>query len=557
MFFTAILKNKPRYILHEAAMPAPTKQYSLPFTVQSENRKEPFSIDAEAAAIYSLAELERKSGGIIKQNEEKLAYITKIGYPLWLFPRDETTYVFDGLNKSSYNWQYFEAAQTKFLSEDFEASFKFRETYMAFLLDYQNRLAQALTRKELACNGLIANTDFLKELDTYRKETQTQENSSVALVSPALDEAKANFVVNQIETLQAQFKEQTEKLKQLSLLIIKTTSHYTTALQFESDAVKDEAQAKIKAQEELINPKIVSLKKEYNTKIDNLEKSIENEKIPLEKQKAKIGKNIEALEDKSGQYRKHVRIQANKGNSYSEESWKKKLKSAQKELSELEEQKKSTEKQLKRLVEVKIKETIRLKEELEAKVKLESQPIVDLEASRDVKMQVFRQEIDKLEKQTKPVLEELNRLVKQRENITSKTEPLGVKVDPKTKTTTLLYVPFYVACYQGVSSKRYFTVSPSLAGSLGFSAKLKSALGRAKIKDLLVPRFKAVSGLADKIRLSLDSDSGFEAEIEELSQKNSILKNSAGHLDVKKGLASLRDEGWLSAAEYQSFSEKI
>ena len=100
-------------------------------------------------------------------------------------------------------------------------------------------------------------------------------------------------------------------------------------------------------------------------------------------------------------------------------------------------------------------------------------------------------------------------------------------------------------------------VPPSLAGSLGFSSKLKSALGRAKIKDLLVPRFKAISGLADKVRASLDDDSAFEAKIEELSLKADILKMNSGRVDVKKGLASLRDEGWLSEAEYKSFTEKI
>ena len=408
-----------------------TKQLVLSFAAQSENRKEPFSSDAEAAAIYALAELERKSGGIINQNEEKLVYITKIGYPLWLLPRGETTYVFDGLNKTSCTWQYYEASQTKFLTEDFEASFKFQETYMAFLYDYQNRLEQTLTQKELSCNGLIANSDFLKEIDVYRKENQ--ETSSVALLSPALDQTKANFVVNQIETLQTQFREQTEKLKQLSLLIIKTTSHYTTALQFESDAVAEEAQAKIKAQQELINPKIASLKKEYHTKIENLQKSIEKEKAPLEKQKTKLKKSKDALETKMGQYRKHVRVQANKRNSRSEEGWKKKLKKAQKEHSELEGQQKSTEKQLKRLVDEEAKETFRLKDELEAKVRLERQPIVELEASRNAKMQSFRQEIEKLDNQTRPVLEELSRIVKQRENITLKAEPLGVKSDPKMK----------------------------------------------------------------------------------------------------------------------------
>lgn len=532
-----------------------TKQLVLSFAVQSDNRKELLSLDAEAAAIYAQAELERKSGGILNQNEEKILYITKIGYPLWLIPKGETTYVFDGLNRSSYTWQFYEDDQTKLLTQDFEANFKIRETYTAFLQNYQNRVGQALIRKELACNGLIASDDFLKEIDAYRKETQ--EGSNVSLIYPVLEEAKANSVVNQIETLQAQFKEQTEKLRQLSLLIIKTTSQHTTALQFESDAVAEETKAKIKAIEEVINPKIAILKKEYNRKIDNMEKSIEKEKSPLVKRKAKLKKSIDSLDIKSGQYKKHVKVQSNKGNSYSVESWKKKLKKAQKEQSELEKLQEAVEKQLKRLTEERNRETFRLKDELEAKIRLERQPIEDLEASRNAKMQVFRQEIEKIHRLTKPFLEELSQAVKQRENIAAKTEELGIPSDAKMKTSALFYVPFYVVCYEMVASKRYLIVPPSLIGNLGFSSKLKSALGRAKIKDLFATRFRAISGLADKIRLSLESDSGFEANIEQVSLKTNILKDNTGRVDIKKGLAHLREEGWLSDTEYQSLTQKV
>jgi hypothetical protein len=543
-------------------MPAPaaTKQFILPFAAQSESRKEHLAAEAEAAAIYALSELERKSGGIItKQTEEKISYITKIGYPLWLIPRGETTYVLDGLNKSTYTWQYFEASQTKFLIDDFEASFKIRESYMAFLSDYQNRFQQALIKKELTCNGLLANVDFLGEIESYRREAAEvgSQQSNVALLAPMIEETKVNSVIIQIEALKASFKTETEKLQQLIQLINKTTSQYTTRLQFEAEAVKEEAEAKIKAQEELINPKIVSLNKEYNNHLANLEKSIEKEQLPLEKQKNKLEKTIEAIKQKIAQIKKQAKIQANKRNTYSKENLKKKLKKAKKELSELEKQHKSTGKKLKQLSELKSNKIVRLKVELEAKVKEERQPVVDLEVSRNAKMLIFRQEIEKLEKQTKPVLDELDKSVKQREYIMSRVEPLGVKSDPKMKTAALLYVPFYVACYQGVFSKRYLIVSPSVAGSMGFSAKLKGALGRSKIKDLLTPRFKTVSGLADKIRLNANGDSEFEAEIEKLAQKTNVLNRNPAHLDIKRGLAYLKDEGWLSEAEYQGFVEKI
>ena len=59
------------------------KQFLLPFSVLSENRKEPFTADLEAAAVFSLAELDRAKGGgfLSRRPEEQIAFIAKIGYP--------------------------------------------------------------------------------------------------------------------------------------------------------------------------------------------------------------------------------------------------------------------------------------------------------------------------------------------------------------------------------------------------------------------------------------------------------------------------------------------
>ena len=62
-------------------------RFILPFT--TEKSREPFGSEVEAAAVFALAELERNKGGglIVKQPEETLLFIAKIGYPLWLFPK--------------------------------------------------------------------------------------------------------------------------------------------------------------------------------------------------------------------------------------------------------------------------------------------------------------------------------------------------------------------------------------------------------------------------------------------------------------------------------------
>src|SRR5512138_2135563 len=81
---------------------------SLPFAVPSANRAGPFTSDFEMATIFSLAEMERDKGGgrIVKQPHETVVFITKMGYPIWVFSWSELNLVFDGLNQSNYSLPY-------------------------------------------------------------------------------------------------------------------------------------------------------------------------------------------------------------------------------------------------------------------------------------------------------------------------------------------------------------------------------------------------------------------------------------------------------------------
>ena len=69
--------------------------------------------------------------------------------------------------------------------------------------------------------------------------------------------------------------------------INKTTSQYITELDYAAEAIRDEANAKIKAQEEFVNPQISKLNSEYKRQIADLTRSFDEEIESLEKLKAK------------------------------------------------------------------------------------------------------------------------------------------------------------------------------------------------------------------------------------------------------------------------------
>ena len=302
--------------------------------------------------------------------------------------------------------------------ESLEANSKPRENYTAFLLDNGNYFQQAIKEKQFVFRGLIADLDFKNEFNVYRKEaTEIAAQTNAGLLLPTLEENTISSMLAEFDKLQSFMREEAERLPECLRLINKTTSQYITELDYEAAAVKEETDAKIRAQEELVNPKIAKLNKEYKGKIKDLTESFDKELESLQKLKTKTQKFIEDNEGKIRLYQREAKAQAIKKHAIYEKRWKEKIKQTQKELNGLKKELKNIEDNIKKLSKQKRQEISKLNFELDAEIKFARQPLLELEAARDAKMLVFKQETEKLLKQEKPVIEGLNKSIKLRETI--------------------------------------------------------------------------------------------------------------------------------------------
>jgi hypothetical protein len=89
-------------------------------------------------------------------------------------------------------------------------------------------------------------------------------------------------------------------------------------------------------------------------------------------------------------------------------------------------------------------------------------------------------------------------------------------------------------------------------GTIGIATRFKGALGKARIKAFLVPRFREITSLVDTIQLQSQQNSRFETELKEIGKKNNILVIDSVQEEIEKGLLSLKDQGWLSDKDYGS-----
>jgi hypothetical protein len=79
----------------------------------------------------------------------------------------------------------------------------------------------------------------------------------------------------------------------------------------------------------------------------------------------------------------------------------------------------------------------------------------------------------------------------------------------------------------------------------------------SKIRDLLVPRFKAINALIENVQVFTRQNTMFESLLSSLSQKDNLLSKSLFMENVEKGLVYLKHEGWISDKEQQVLSNRL
>jgi hypothetical protein len=531
--------------------------FLLPFSVLSENRKEPFTEEMEKAAIFCLAELERAKGGglIMKQPTEKLVFIAEGFYPFLLVPWNGLNLIFDGLNMATYTFTYKTMSDVKTFIENFERSSKKLETYVSFLFDNINYFQASSAEKEIMVNGLIVDSNFLSEFTSYLSEGTQIENlpPNIIMLSPLMDESSISSIIEELSSLKSEFKENVNTLYRSMKFLSKATRNFVKTIRNEMRMVKEEFAEEIAKRESFIKPEVDRINEEYNEQIAKTTKEFAKQLLPLQKEKVKLEKTKEQTLNKIERYKIEAKTCVINKDVVGERKWKEKTDETKKELSEIEAKIKEVEGKIKELEESKSVETFRLRSEWEAKIKEAQKELLELEASRDAKIQLHRQEVEKLEKQTSSIIEQIDKMAKMRETDISNFEKLGIK-QTGTK-NALIYIPFYLACYQSESKKRYALFPPSIVNSVSLFAKIKGALGKTKVKQLLVPRFKTITPFLHGLLPLIERDAVFERDISEAGDKADMLKADLMREKIKSGLERLKEEGWFSEKEYEAFAE--
>jgi hypothetical protein len=529
-----------------------TKRFTVPFSSPKSSLSE-----VESAAIYAYAELNRSRGGglLSRQPQETLRFIAKAAYPLWVIPRNGSALVFDGLNLHSRSVPYGEAPSAAFFISNLQTYQAPRETYVAFLCDHSSYFQQPPQTKQFTFGGLIGDLNFQSEFSLYRKEA-AELTANTATLPPLLDEQTITATLAELDKLLLFYADDEAKLQECLKQVKKITGQYVTEIDYEASAAREEADAKIKAQQEFINPQIAKLQKEYNRKTKETTVNYDTELEDNQKLQNKTEKYITSAETELKNYEKNAKSAGKKGHEIYEKRWKEKIKQAEKELSGLRKELKNLENNASKLSKQKAAALSNLTLEFTAAVKLAREPIVQLETVRDEKIFAYKQESNRLIACEKPIVEGIDRSMRIRENLTVGFNELGTS-DPQLRAPVLFYVPFYAVCYESGLARRYLFISPSGLGYFDLSEKLKGAFGGSKVSGLLVPRYQSIDAIISRAREYTQTNSAFGDQLWSLGEKSNLLHNSSFRENARTGLTALRQLGWLTEREATELGNQL
>ena len=530
-----------------------TKRLILPFAVPSKDRFRPFTKDMEMAAIYYLAERDRKKGEgrVLKKPEERLAFITETCYPIWLVPWSGRTLIFDGLEFTNKTLPHNIIPDIKTFETDIQASSKSREAYVAALSQNSSYFQNFEGTEETTIEGLITNEEFVEDLIGSLKDATDmgRVDTAKAILSPMLDNSEVAASVDKLSEARAIVEDEIKSLSNTMKLVSKASRRQVKNLQLDMKkslkefdtkikTVKPKVMAKIKKIQERRDEEVTRISKNYARKL----RSLHQNRVVLERTLERCSADIERIDG-------GIKVARERKDEPEEFQLNQKLDEIKKKMPGLTKEIKDIDREIDNVEDAKKIEVSRARAKPEDELEEAMKCLHDIEAAKEAKARLEQQEMVSLEDMTSAIIKQIDALIKEKEAELHEIDSIGTK--DRRRKQALVYIPVYFICYETEVGKRYVVYPPSEVGSMGIKTKLKGVFGSGKMKSFLTSRSEAIATLVDRLVDLTQDNPVFQKEITETGLKASILRTSELRVGLKRGINELKDEGWISENEFE------
>ena len=531
----------------------------LPFAVAGKDRFKPFTKEMEMAAIFYLAERDRKKGEgrVLKKPEENLAFIAETCYPIWLIPWRGRTLIFDGLEFTNPSISYDVLPDVKAFENDVQASSKSREAYFAALSQNASYFQNFAGKEGKTIEGLITNPNFTKDLIAYLQDAESIRKGATtkAVLSPLLDKSEVSTSIGKLSELRDTVEKEIKTLSRTMKLLSKETREQAKALRAEIKETIKEFDQRVKKIKPKVMEKVKKIQESRDEEITRISKTYDRKLRALHQNKVRTERTLERLSTDIERIEADIKGCRERKDEAGEFQLTQQLDEIKKKLPVLDKEIKETDKEIADVEDAKKIKVARARTKPDDRVEEAMKALRDIEAAKEARTRLEQQELADLEEKTSSIIKQMDEMIKSKEAALNEIDSIGA--EERRRKNALIYLSVYFVCYETEVGKRYVVYSPSYVGSMGIKTKLRGVFGAGKMKSFLQSRSPAIATLVDRLVDLTQENPVFEKEIIEAGTKANILRTKELQVAIKKGLTELRDEGWISESEAQTLNSEF
>lgn len=530
----------------------------LPYAVEEKARKKPFTLDMEISALLCLAEARRKKPRILDASSEKISFISKLHYPVWVVPWRDSCLLVDGLEIFSHTFSYVKFPNVELFIEDMKRSKVNKEKFRNTLKKH----TQTFEKPELtqiSLEAIFAEKDLLSIFDEFLEQISAlkeKQSEHVALVPPKLNEKTALKKTEKATDLWRQIQSEIKGLQYAISALNEEVSFEEEMILREIEHIQELYKAKIAPLRPVVEKKIEKLLWKRDAKIAKVDKAMERRLTSKLREKRKYERELERLERNLIEYKKRLKMSKRRGDDISASKWEHRIQVYQNKLSKAKRKLRSVSEAIEQIQKQGELEIQKVKTDYQLLIENERRKISDLEVSRDLEVESRKSQIEEMKTDASLIIDHIRRLIDLKRSEASKIKE--ATIPHRIEEITLLCLPFYLVRYEIKEKTRYVTFPPAVATDFkGIIKKLQKAIHRfslqSRIRLLLHSRSTALEKMLEKVLLEkIRSDNTLKKAVYELGISNNILHSSSLKENLTNGLEELRNEGWISREEKEA-----
>lgn len=527
--------------------------FILPFTTPTAKRLKDFTKNMEMAAILYLAESERKKAEsrVLRKTDEKLVFVAKAFYPIWLIPYRGETLIFDGRSYTSHTFFYDIIPDLETYNKNLRENRKTTESYTATLIRNKDYFKNFNGKEEIKIEGLIGNSELIEDFKTYlhkTKRAKSQLKNKVVLPN-TIENFEIRQGIGQLLNLRKRTAKDIQTIENSMKLLNTYTMQKIKRIRIEIRKTQNKHRKQIEKIKPKVKKKIWQIQSKFNQKIARIFKRNKKKLQRLQENQVELQKTLRHLKREAKRCKTRMHSKRNNKKNL----WNLKLKRIEKKLPILNKKIEANFKRS-RKVETALKlEMAKQKTECDEQIEAAKKIFLGLQATRDAEITTRRREIATLENLSRYVICSMRELI-QKKRVSLKNFDT-VTMTEKKGSCKLVYLPFYLARYEKGDDKRYVVYPPALVRDMGILTKMKGAFGVAKLKALFQSRSNTITKFLTQIIALIEKNPMLEKDITEAGIQNSILLKKRLRINVKKGLIDLEKQNWISKNELQTFGK--